>query len=504
MDLLFLVFAVINSKSVFGLVLLLNIAVLARAQAHATPDLGAFSLRHVFHQSTNSDHDHLLHSPIPQQATASFKVSRQFMRIPRVADVGTQEWQTSHISGPNVTDRDTIINFALMASNAYAVSPESGAWEDLNSRFGLNTSLDFGWESNGIRGHVFADELNATVVIAIKGTSRAMYDRQETETADKENDNLFCSCCCGQQGQWTWRQVCGCATGTYECSSTCLAENLRKDHRYYQASRYLYGNITALYPGAEVWLTGHSLGGIISALLGLTYGHPTITFEAPGDALAASRLGIPSHKGIDAPSHIYHFGHTADPLYMGTCGSASSTCTYWGYAFQSQCHTGMMCTYDTVGDLGWRVGVWTHGIDKVIRDVLRKYDHLPTCVLDDECVDCYEWKFHEGDSPATSSFSSRTSRTRSRTATCETPGWWGCRDSTTALPTASSSSTLTTTSCRTPGWFGCKDEAYTNDMRMTGSRLISQTAHGVFSSPTITSFVDPSQTPLVNAAEGEL
>ena len=35
-------------------------------------------------------------------------------------------------------------------------------------------SDSFGWLENGIRGHVFADETNSTIVIAIKGTSAAI------------------------------------------------------------------------------------------------------------------------------------------------------------------------------------------------------------------------------------------------------------------------------------------------------------------------------------------
>jgi lipase ATG15 len=383
-------------------------------------------------------------------------------------------WVVDEVLSPDVTDRDTVINFALMAANAYTLVPGTNDWEDLDEQFGFNTSLDFGWNSNGLRGHVYADEKNSTVIIGIKGTSRALYDGDETTTSDKENDNLYFSCCCAQQGQWTWRQVCNCATDTYSCNSTCLVKNLREDHRFYQAARYLYSNITEMYPKANVWVTGHSLGGSIASLLGLTYGLPTITFETPPEALPASRLGLPTPQGssfVRSMTGVYHFGHTADPVFMGTCTGATATCSFYGYAFESQCHAGTMCTYDTVGDHGWRVGIWTHGIREVIKNVLRAYDKLPECIVDDECVDCFNWKFYKSNSSSTTTSSSSIStRTRTRIETCTSPGWWGCLDKTTSTTDVATTSTTTSTStCKTPGWFWCKDKISTTSTSTTSS-----------------------------------
>lgn len=260
----------------------------------------------------------------------------------------SQPWVTDTVLAPDVTDRSTVINFALMAANAYTLIPGTADWEDLDAQFGLNTSLDFGWNSAGLRGHIYADASNSTVIIGIKGTSRSLFDDAETAPADKQNDNLYFSCCCAQQGPWTYTQVCDCATATYRCNSTCLAQSLRQDHRYYQAARYLYANVTTMYPNASIMVTGHSLGGAVSSLLGLTYGLPVMAFEAPGEALAAGRLGIPSPPDSEGEfareqTGVYHFGHTADPIYMGTCNGATASCTYFGYAFESQCHAGKMC-----------------------------------------------------------------------------------------------------------------------------------------------------------------
>lgn len=307
----------------------------------------------------------------------------------------------------------------------------------------------------------------ATDVLSLRDdTAPAVFDGSDTTTNDKENDNLFFSCCCGQGGQYLWRKVCACQTKTYTCNSTCVVSALRAKNRYYYASIDLYQNVTALYPTADIWLAGHSLGGALSSLLGLTYGLPVLTFEAPGEALAATRLGLPAPPGIDgqpgqrrAMTGGFHFGHTADPLYMGTCNSASSFCTIAGYAMETVCHSGYECIYDTVTDFGWRVGIGTHRILEVIKSVLEKYDEPAKCQPNVDCVDCYNWKYFESNSsvPSTTSTSPppppppSSLTTRTRTQTCKTPGWWGCLDESTTAPTSETteSSTSSSSTCKT-------------------------------------------------------
>ncbi|EFW98973.1 autophagy related lipase [Grosmannia clavigera kw1407] len=406
-----------------------------------------------------------------------------------VAVLSPDAWTVDSVSSPNITDKDTVLNMAYMASNAYVETPDLADWFDVGNPY--NRSGDFGWEGDGLRGHVFADETNSTIVIGLKGTSLAVFDGEGTTTNDKENDNLFFSCCCGQQGQWTYRQVCNCATGTYACNNTCVRQALHDENRYYMAARELYTNITQLYPGSNVWLTGHSLGGALSSFLGLTYGHPAVTFQAVPEALAASRLGLPVPPGADpnrpqSRQHTgtFHVGHTADPIYIGTCNGATATCSYAGYALETACHTGYECVYDVVADLGWRVGVGTHKIHTVINDVLRKYDSVPQCKFTPECRDCAGWKIFESNgterTTTSATSSSTTSQTRTRTETCKTPGWWGCLDETTttgastattattatttttsieATTTDEATTTTATTTCKTPGRFwGCKDD----------------------------------------------
>ncbi|KAK3375500.1 Alpha/Beta hydrolase protein [Podospora didyma] len=484
-----------------------------------------FTLRHIYHHGTyrhptlhrkqdvsRADADVWLAAEdgFEQQRIAPIRARSAPVRIQRLVDrrpsavdpmvamarqrgfvsvLSADAWTLDDVSGPNITDKETVLNMALMASNAYVEKPRLPDWEDVSAPF--NRSADFGWEGDGLRGHVWADENNGTIVIGLKGTSPAVFDGDGTTTNDKVNDNLFFSCCCAQQGPWTWHQVCDCATSTYSCNNTCVVQALRDESRYYQAGRELYANVTELYPNSKVWLTGHSLGGAVSALLGLTYGVPVVTFEAVPEALAAGRLGLPVPPGSDpdAPqtrdfTGAYHFGHTADPVYVGTCNGATASCSFGGYAMESACHTGRECVYDTVGDKGWRVGIGTHKIRAVIHDVIMKYDTVPECKFTPECRDCGSWKMYESngtESTTTSSSAKSTSATRTRTETCKTPGWWGCLDeTTTTITSATTTSEVTTTStsststCLTPGWFGCKDKTTTTSA--TTSANITTTA----------------------------
>lgn len=123
-------------------------------------------------------------------------------------------WSTDTVAGPDVTDKATVLTFAQMAANAYVEQPETGDWKDVNGGFNRTDDHGFGWDNDGLRGYLYIDESNSTVVIGIKGTTLAIWDGEGTTTNDKENDNLFFSCCCGQQASGLARQVCDCAQDT--------------------------------------------------------------------------------------------------------------------------------------------------------------------------------------------------------------------------------------------------------------------------------------------------
>ncbi|MBE3041030.1 hypothetical protein IMZ48_00265 [Candidatus Bathyarchaeota archaeon] len=499
-----------------------------------------FSLRHIYHHGTHRDPWLHRRKDIKSQAqvylaaedgfdemtvshlrvkSGETRVERLIDRRPSVVDplvaagrrsgsvsmFGPSAWTVDDIPSPNITDKDTVLNLAFIAANAYVENDEGADWEEVAPPYGRGAS--FGWESDGLRGHVWADENNSTIIIGLKGTTPALFDGDGTTTNDKVNDNLFFSCCCGQQGQWSWTKVCDCATGTYSCNNTCVREELYSEDRYYTAGRELYANVTELYPNSNVWLVGHSLGGAVSSLLGLTYGIPVVTFEAVPEALPAGRLGLPAPPGSNplipqarAFTGTYHFGHTADPVYVGTCNGATAVCSFGGYAMESVCHTGYECVYDTVGDKGWRVGIGTHKIRSVIHDVIMKYDDVPECKMTPECRDCANWKMYESNgtepitSSSSSSSSSTTSSTRTRTETCMTPGWWGCLDETTTTgtePTTTTASSSSTSTCETPGWFGCKDKTTTTTTTTTTTEEITTTEPASTAPPSSTTCLTP-------------
>ncbi|KAI9669645.1 MAG: putative lipase atg15 [Alyxoria varia] len=465
---------------------------------------GEFRLTNVFHHGTNQYPQLHRRKRIPLDATIymtdenggksetcnSFVARSRPLRIQRLKNrsqdhlaslleakwktgrpltVSASDWTVDQIPGPNISDKETLLTLARAAGNAYIEEPDTGEWQDVEG--GFNYTEDFGWESDGLRGHIFADEANTTVIIGLKGTSMAVFDGAGTTTQDKINDNLFFGCCCGQGTSWWSKPACDCQTDTLTCNNTCVAEAIRGKNKYFYAAQDLYYNVTELYPNAEIWLIGHSLGGATCSLLGMTMGNPVVTFESPGDAMAAKRLGLPTPPGYnlstladeEPPSQgVYHFGHTADPLFMGVCNGPNSFCSIGGYAMESLCHTNLECVYDTVKDKGWGLHIVNHKIQTVISGVIEAYNDTAECKVVEDCTDCASWKYFEGHSSTTSTSSAAETSTKysaTRTSTCETPGWWGCLDepTTSTVTTPTTTRTVTTGTCLDPGWFGCRN-----------------------------------------------
>ncbi|EJT96502.1 alpha/beta-hydrolase [Dacryopinax primogenitus] len=303
-------------------------------------------------------------------------------------------WDEDVVLLPDVSDRETLLELAKMTSNAYS-APADKDWYDLGHRW--NSSEPFGWEpdDDGFRGHIFvSSHAPPTVVLAIKGTSVGIWDSGPTGKKDKLNDNLLFSCCCARVGR-TWTPVCDCFSGGWKCDQTCLSDALREESLFYSIGTQLYNNVTYLYPDANIWIVGHSLGGSLSGLLGLTFGAPVVSFQAPAEKLASRRLHLPLPPSDD---HIVHVYHTADPIAMGTCNGIS-VCSSAGFAMETRCHNGLVVRYNTVEEKQWSVDLRTHRISAVIDRVLSEdwQPGVPVPVAsrewEEDCVDCYKWDF---------------------------------------------------------------------------------------------------------------
>lgn len=354
----------------------------------------------------------------------------------------SMDWDEIEVDAPDVEDRETLLTLAKMASRAYDI-PKNGSDKDwiVDGMGKWNLSESFGWVEDGIRGHIFATEDNSTIVVALKGTSAALLDDGATSKRDKENDNLFFSCCCAHVG-WTWHTVCDCfndGLSQQTCSSSCLTKALINKSFFYPATTDLFNNISYAYPDSQIWITGHSLGGALGALIGMTFGYPTVAFEAPAERMAAMRLHVPLpvKKGRLDALPITHVYNTADAIAMGDCVGSTSLCAISGFAMETRCHTGKTILYDTVGKLGWGQGINSHRIAILIEDLLdedwdkkvakanakatgnnqtkfntnkwhlpwhrsngdndggkaEKLGSVPRLRDENDCVDCADWKF---------------------------------------------------------------------------------------------------------------
>lgn len=139
------------------------------------------------------------------------------------------------------------------------------------------------------------------------------------------------------------------------------------------------------YPHTSFWLSGHSLGGSIASLVGIRRGIPTVTFEAPGERLAALRLGLA--KSIDDAmdlSHITHVYNDVDPLPQGLCTGALSLCAQAGYAIEAKCHTGRVIVYEDKKP-GWTLALQAHRMDHVLTILENEELSVPEALPQVDC-----------------------------------------------------------------------------------------------------------------------
>lgn len=277
----------------------------------------------------------------------------------------------NYFSVNSIVDKDTVLSFAQMSSNAYE-SP-NGSWVPVDD---YKLRDDFGFNNDGVRAHFYVSDDNSTGVIAFKGTSFEFLGiGGETSENDKLNDNMLFSCCCSMVD----RSQCGCIINKTMCSQNCLEKSLiTYEPNYYRDSIDIYKYITSRFNITNYYVTGHSLGGTIASLLAATFNLTCLAFESPGDLFAMKRLGIyhPEHN-------IYHYGVSGDPIFTGTCGNL---CWLSSYSIETKCHSGKVCMYKS-GSTSMNYHRITVAMKKFYIPM-----ELPDCDYQ-VCNDCIMWTF---------------------------------------------------------------------------------------------------------------
>ncbi|GLB35645.1 putative lipase (class 3) [Lyophyllum shimeji] len=276
-----------------------------------------FQLRHE-HGVTNDSLTIFANTP-PSLAAETYDIAPPLVR--RHSE--PLRWTDEEVKGPNVQQRETLLQLAKMTYNSY-VTPKDSDWYDLGRRW--NASFPFGWEpdADGFRGHIFVSEDNSTVIVTVKGTSAPLF---------------------------------------------------------YPIGINLYNNVTYMYPEAHIWMIGHSLGGALASLIGVTFGAPVVAFEAPGEKRAATRLHLPSPPSTQHITHVYH---TGDPIPLGACTGVTSVCAIAATPWKPPATSGRPSgTTPSQAELELLNEDWDpeNGME------------VPPAEPEKDCVECYSWEF---------------------------------------------------------------------------------------------------------------
>ncbi|GAB1525912.1 Putative lipase atg15 [Rhizoctonia solani] len=371
---------------------------------HAHPETGRIlwndvdPISHISGYETEYTHTietrHLtVQKPASFERWSEWRTKRRRVPSTLYSPLHTPDWKSYETIGPATDKRETLLALAKMTNNAYFKDSALVGWYDLGGNWTNDHSIGYDPSTSGFRGHVFLSSDNQTVVLSIKGTSAIVFGGSATVVQDKLNDNLLFSCCCARV-DWSW-------------------------------STNLYNNLTYMYPGAQIWLIGHSLGGSLASLMGATFGAPVVAFEAPGEKMAAQRLHLPISNDLSYITHVYN---TADPIPAGACTGPASICYQGGYALETRCHLGTAIVYDTLSQLHWSSNIRAHFINTIIDQLLdedwstkvkrsrkskfpwpwvgaapdededgEKVIEVPKPAPEVDCVECFNWEY--GDFP---------------------------------------------------------------------------------------------------------
>jgi lipase ATG15 len=302
---------------------------------------------------------------------------------------------------------DMVYDLAKISRNVYYKLEDR--WLNVSLPQVFDTSID----NDTVRSYLFTNSDNSINVIAFKGTSLPwfsfttddvndqfgqfskvdQFDDLSISSNDKVNDNLYFSCCFYKHKSpfgscdecFGYKNKGGQGT----CCTNCYKETVNNSYNYMNIADNIVSKIKEYidFENSLVIFTGHSLGGTLASMMGLMYNKLAVAFESPGDKHYIELVGLG-----DIPSdNIYHFGHDADPLFIGTCGM---TCSTLGYYVNTKCHVGNTCSFSSKEKLGYSESILKHRIDYVINNIIPHWEtDFPECVKLKDCADCEGWTY---------------------------------------------------------------------------------------------------------------
>lgn len=295
----------------------------------------------------------------------------------------------------NTTFYKLVYDLAIMSNNVYRVINQS-SWINLPNYSVTDITLD----NNTVKSFHFYNK--DTNIISFKGTTTLIGLQEDGEFVhhyykqhilssshnDKFNDNLYFSCCFYKQSNLFNSSSCTCemSNDKHVCCKSCYKDSIDYILNYINLAKEIVEKIKDNIDFNNVIFTGHSLGGTLATIMGILYNKTSISFQSPGDKHYLDLIGLHAHE------NTFHFGHNADPIFLGTCGN---TCWTFGYNLYTKCHSGFSCIYDAKEKLGYTESILNHRIDSIIKNIIPHWENdFPECVQNKECSDCENWVYY--------------------------------------------------------------------------------------------------------------